>query len=551
MKWIQRGWQLGLAYKNAGRLKEIIAVFARHGFTDFAMRMNLERLMPAKWKTVLSEQREVPTEVRLRIAFEELGPAFIKLGQLLASRPDLVPDSFVEEFLKLQDNVSADSFDKIRLTVEADLGMSIEKAYREFDPQPLATASIAQVHGAILHTGEKVVVKIQRDGIARIVNQDVALLEFLAKLLEKYIPESRIVSPTTVVEEFFRVLQQELDFSIEANNIAKISQNLKSFTDIKIPKVYRELSSHRVLTLERLEGIPLKNLDLAKKAGHNLKKLNEIGARAFFKSVMLDGLFHGDPHGGNLFVLSDGRLGIVDFGMVGRLSAKSRQNFSNMVLAILSEDFETLCYCYADLGSADTSVDFDGFQREVRNTLAPYLGMRAQDVNSGRVLIEATKIAAKYQIRVPGDWMMVFRALFTMEGLGRALDPDFDIMDLGKDLVKDIVKEQFSPEKMGKDLLWIAKDTMSLAQVLPRNIRWAIRKWAKDGYAFEVQSPQVEQLRLQLERNSKRSSSSLISAGLFVASAISLNAQDTDRIWNYPVFTVVTFVLAGYFWWKS
>ena len=264
MKWIQRGWQLGLAYKNAGRLKEIIAVFARHGFTDVATRMNLERLMPAKWKIVLSEQREIPPEVRLRIAFEELGPAFIKLGQLLASRPDLVPESFVEEFSKLQDNVTADAFDTIRLTVEADLGMPIEKAYLVFDPLPLATASIAQVHGAVLHTGEKVVVKVQRGGIARIVNQDVALLEFLAKLLEKYIPESRIVSPTTVVEEFFRVLQQELDFSIEANNIAKISENLKSFVDIKIPKVYRQFSTHRVLTLERLEGIPLKNRSRSK-----------------------------------------------------------------------------------------------------------------------------------------------------------------------------------------------------------------------------------------------------------------------------------------------
>ena len=266
---------------------------------------------------------------------------------------------------------------------------------------------------------------------------------------------------------------------------------------------------------------------------------------------MIDGLFHGDPHGGNLFVLSDGRLGIVDFGMVGRLSVKSRQSFSNMVLAMMTEDFETLCYCYADLGSADPSVDFDGFQREVRNTLAPYLGMKAQDVNSGRVLIEATKIAAKYQIRVPGDWMMVFRAIFTMEGLGRALDPEFDIMDLGKDLVKDIVKDQFSPDKIGKDLLWVAKDTLSLAQVLPRNIRWAIRKWAKDGYAFEVQSPQIDQLKVQLDRNSKRMSASVISAGLFVASAISLNAHETHMIWTYPVFTVVTFVLAGYFWWKS
>lgn len=551
MKWLQRGRQLGLAVKNAGRLREILRVFARAGFSDVATRMNLERFLPSKVQTFIEEQSETPSEVRLRKAFEDLGPTFVKLGQLLAARPDLIPQSFVDEFARLQDNVRTLPFELVRETVENELGRPLSEAYREFEEKPLAAASIAQVHAAVLRTGERVVVKVQRPGIERVIDQDIALLEFLANLLEHYVPESRIFAPKVVVDEFFRSLHQELDFAIEANNIAKMTENLKVFPDIKIPFVYKDLSTKRVLTLERLEGVPLKDMDAVRRTGADLKKLNELGARAFFKTVMIDGLFHGDLHGGNLFVLPDGKLGLIDFGMVGRLSAKSRGYFSNMVLALLTDDFETLCYCYAELGSADVSVDFDAFQREVRNTLAPYLGLRAQDVNSGRVLIEATKIAAKYQIRVPGDWMMLFRALFTVEGLGRSLDPDFDMMELGRELVKDLVKNQFSAERFSKDLVWIAKDLMSLLQVAPRHLRWAMRKWGKDGYAFEVRTPEVTELTHQLRRNNRRLSLSVLSAGLFIASAISLHARDAHLLWNYPVFTLITFLWACWLWFRS
>lgn len=551
MKWLKRGRQIGLAVKNAGRLREILGVFARHGFTDVAHRMKLERWLPSKWQTLLQEQKEIPSEVRLRMAFEELGPTFVKFGQLLASRPDLIPESFVDEFSKLQDDVKALPFEVIRSAVESEFGKPIAELYQSFEEKPLGAASIAQVHGAVLPTGERVVVKVQRPGIDRIVDQDIALLDFLARMLEKYVPESQIFAPVVVVDEFFRVLHQEIDFAIEANNIAKMTENYKVFPDIKIPRVYRSHSNTKVLTLERLAGIPLKDMEAVKRSGVDLKKINELGARAFFKSVMMDGLFHGDLHGGNIFLLPDGKLGLIDFGMVGRLSDRSRGHFSNMVLAMITEDFETLCYCYAELGSADPSVDFDAFQREVRNTLAPYLGMKANDVNSGRVLIEATKIAARYQIRVPGDWMMVFRAMFTVEGLGRALDPEFDVMELGRELVKDLVKDQFSIEKSSKELLWIAKDLVGLLQVAPRHLRWALKKWSKDGYSFELKSPQLSEMTAQLEKNARKTSLSVMSAGLFIASAISMHAADKHMVGDYPAFTVITFLFACFLWWRS
>lgn len=552
MQWIRRGRQLGQAVRNAGRFREILGVFARHGFTDVMTRMNLDRFVPSRLLSRFEDDIDRPTEVRLRVAFEQLGPTFVKLGQLLATRPDLIPEPFVEELKKLQDNVRSLPVSEIRAQIERELGKPIADLFRSFDDAPLAAASIAQVHAATLHTGEDVVIKVQRPGIAKVINQDVALLEFLSKLLEKYVPETRIIGPTVVVDEFFRTLKQELDFNVEANNITRLTENLKTFTDIRIPKVYKTHSNARVLTLERFRGTPMNDLvGLRARKDIDLKKLNQVGARAFFKTVMIDGIFHGDLHGGNLFALNDGKLGLIDFGIVGRLSQKSRQRLSNMVLALMTEDFEALCYEYAELGSAGATVDFEGFQREVQNVLSPYLGLKANEVNSGQVLIEATKIASKYQIRVPGDWMIVFKALFTVEGLGRALDPHFDPMELGRELAQDLVKEQYSPDRMAKEGLWILKDFLALAQVLPRQIRWMLRKLNQNGYAIELKVPEVDRLTDQVEANGRKTSLSILSAGAMIAGSIALQAHDYHNVWGYPLVAVVLFFFAVWTWWRA
>jgi ubiquinone biosynthesis protein len=552
MQWLRRSRQFGLAVRNAGRLREILRVFARHGFTDVAERMGLDRFIPARISSWITEESERPSEERLRIAFEQLGPTFIKLGQLLAARPDLVPESYVEELKKLQDDVRTLPFETVKAVIEKELGKPLESAFLSFEEKPIAAASIAQVHGAVLHSGEKVVLKIQRPDIEAVINQDIALIEFLAKLLERYVPEARIFAPTLIVNEFFRTLKLELDFNIEANNIARITENLREFTDVRIPKVYKDFSTKRILTLERFYGIPLTNVEEIRRKGYDLKRLNEIGARAFFKTVVKDGIFHGDLHGGNLFVLEDGKLGLIDFGIVGRLSRRSRGQFAAMVLAIMTEDFEALCYQYAELGSAGPAVDFDGFQREVRNALSPYLGLKAKEINSGQILIEATKIASKYQIRVPGDWMIVFKALFTVEGLGRALDPDFDMMVLGRELMVDLVKEQISPENFAKDATWIAKDMMALAMVLPRQIRWMFRKFNSDGFAFEIKSPQIDAIGETLAKNNRKLSLAVIAAGFAIAGAIAMNAPDhIHRFKNYPVPAIFLFILSALAWLRA
>ncbi len=543
MKWLRTGRQIGQAVKNVQRLRQILAVFSKYGFVDIVDRMDLGKFLPSRLAAFAESQADLSTQERLRMAFEELGPTFVKFGQLLSTRPDLVPEAFIEEFTKLQDNVQTLSYETIKAVVEGELKRPIEQAFAQFDVKPLASASIAQVHEARLHSGEKVVIKVQRPEIEKIIDTDVSLLAFLAGLLEKYIPESRVFSPKTIVSEFFRTLEFELDFVIEANNIQKISENMASIQEVVIPKVYKHLSTHKVLTLERLEGIRLNDLKGMDALGIDRKRIVHLGARAFFKSVMIDGLFHGDLHGGNMFVLPGNRLGIIDFGIVGRLSEKSRDQLANMFLALLTEDYETLCYQYAELGISGPSVDFDAFQREVRNAISPYVGLSITDVNSGKILIEATKIAAKYNIKIPGDWMIVFKAILTTEGMGRTLDPEFDLLATGKELVKDLVKNQYSMQRLSRDFLWVAKDVATLLQVLPRQIRWMFRKFNSNDFAFEIKSPDLENLRHQLDINGRRVSASVLVAGLFVASSIALQHASGHKIWDYPIFSVIYFVI--------
>jgi ubiquinone biosynthesis protein len=539
MQWIQTGRQLGQAVKNVQRLRQIIAVLARHGYADLVVRMDLGKFLPSRLTRVAEGQQDKTPPVRLREAFEELGPTFVKLGQVLSTRSDVVPEAFLEEFTRLQDNVQPLPFEVVRAEVEKELGRKLEEAYASFRAEPMAAASIGQVHEATLRGGEKVVVKVQRPEIRRLIDLDVSLLAFLAGLLEKYVPESRVLNPRVIVDEFFRTLQYELDFVVEANNMARMAENLKEFPDVVIPKVFKDLSTQRVLTLEKLEGIRVNDLKALDAAGIDRKRVVDQGARAFFKTVMIDGLFHGDLHGGNLFILPGNRLGIVDFGIVGRLSQRSRDQLAQMVMALVTEDYETLCYHYAELGASGSAIDFDAFQRDVRYTLAPWVGLSLAEINMGRVLIEATKIAARHQIKVPGDWMIVFKAILTMEGMGRTLDPGFDLLATGQDLVKDLVKDQYSVQRLTKDALFVARDLSALLQIVPRQVRWLFRKLNANDFAWELKIQGLEEVRAQLDANGRRMSLSVVVTGLLVAGAIALQHADGNRVGDYPLLSVL------------
>lgn len=503
-------------FKNIGRIRQISSVFAKHGFQELMNTLGFGRFIPEKYKASEAENKYSAPE-RLRMAFEELGPTFIKLGQVLSSRSDLMPEHFVRELVKLQDRVSPLPFNVIRNSVERELNASLEELFASFTETPLASASIGQVHEAVLKDGTRVVVKVQRPGIDTLIKTDVSVLTGLAAALERYFPETRVLAPQTCVEEFFQAMSLELDFILEASNIIKSRENLRSLPEIYVPQVYLQLSTHKVLVVEFLDGLKMDDTAALESRGFDRKSLAESTARAFLKTALEDGFFHGDLHMGNLFALapsdeSEGkpRVGMIDFGIMGYLTPRARESLLRIFMALSEEDFETLCMEFAELGASRGKTDFDAFQRNIQSTVAPFLGLPLSSMNVGKVLVDATAVAARHQIRIPREWMLIFKAIYTLEGTCNQLDPSFNPMPLVQAHVEPLLRPDYNWKKFSKEMLLGSRDVQYVAQILPRQLHWFFKRLAANGYAIEIKNADAGLDRAQSEKNFRNLSMALL-----------------------------------------
>lgn len=497
--------QVTRTFKNIGRIKQISSVFAKHGFQELMTKLGFGRFIPEKYRRT-REENALSAPERLRMALEELGPTFIKLGQLLSSRSDLLPENFVKELTKLQDRVSPLPFTVIKHSVERELGAPLDELFSSFSEEPLASASIGQVHEARLQDGTRVVVKVQRPGIDTLIKTDVSVLTGLAGTVEKYFPETRVLAPQMCVEEFFQAMSLELDFILEANNILKSRENLRGMPEVYLPQVYLQLSTHKVLVIEYLDGLKMDDAQALDAKGYDRKSLAETTATAFLKTSLEDGFFHGDLHMGNLFALPpvDGgkpRVGMIDFGIMGYLTPRARESLLRIFVALSEEDFETLCLEFAELGSSRGQTDFDAFQRNIQSAVAPFLGLPLGSLNVGKVLIDATTVAARHQIRIPREWMLIFKAIYTLEGTCHRLDPAFNPMPLLQAHVEPLMKPDYNWNKFSKEMLLGSRDVQYVAQMLPRQLHWFFKRFAANGYAWEVKNADAELERRQTEKN--------------------------------------------------
>lgn len=544
MKILSASRQIGRTWKNAGRLRVIVGVFVRHGFYNIAERINLGRFVLERLNPAADEEFYTIAE-RIRMSFEELGPTFVKLGQLLATRPDLVPDEFVQEFSRLHAKVNPLPFNVIEGVLKEEFGNQLYEHFQSFDPIPLGSASIAQVHKAVLKDGSSVVVKVQRPGIIQTINEDLNVLYFLAELLEKYVAESAAFNPIGIVDEYFKTLDLETNFVVEANNIRRFAQNFASEPRIRIPEVHMDLTTERVLTMEAMEGIPLSSDTALKQAGVIPDEIIRLGLKAYLKMVFTDGLFHGDLHAGNFFIYPDNTIGLIDFGVVGRLNNRTQSAIANMLFALSKEDYERMAHEYIDLAPFNEQVNMDLFAKELRDLIAPYYGLTLKNVNMGKLLLKSSSIAAKHHVQVPTELMLYFKSLVSIEGLGNRIQKDFDFLQYSLQFASELIKTQYEPGRLMQDLTQLARESRSFLNSLPRQLHFLLRKINSPGHAFKLKIEDLQGLKRSVEVSFNLLFLGVIMASL-ILSASYIYVHDRQNMFHgFPTMSFIGYLTAG------
>jgi ubiquinone biosynthesis protein len=549
MDLIRAGLGLSKTIRNVGRLQEIVLVFARHGFDEFItnnVTAKIPNFVLPKSKKRISEELANKSEkdwnqvlgFRLRKCFEELGPAFIKFGQLLSSREDLFHPSFLEEMRMLRDKVKAVPLLDVLPAIERSLGKKINQVFSYVDPNAIGTASIGVVYRAVLLDGTPVVIKVRRPGIEKEIETDFSIVMFLATQAERVSKELRYLGVTRVLNDFAFTLQRELNFNIEALNCERLKKNLEKHDEKKlyyIPKVYKEFSTEDILVIEELKGIPFSSSELILEKKEEIIPKMEYGVQLFLKTFLKDGFFHADLHGGNFFYLldgvNDGRIGLIDFGLMGSLSKNGRHHFIAIVYALLSYNYENLVYEFLDVAEYDTIPDIDGLIRDVREGLSPFVGLSVKQTNFSDLLTVVLNTLKKHQIFLPREWYIIFRALITIDGVGKDLGIDLNIFGILEGDINEIVQSTFNKEELMEEAAWAARDLTSSLRVLPRHIRWFLRDFAKKGYAIEVKNTGYEKELVSLVGALIFMGFSLI-AGIFIFSGIFIIGAKEIHTWS-------------------
>ncbi|MFZ4403812.1 MAG: ABC1 kinase family protein [Pseudobdellovibrionaceae bacterium] len=534
---------IGRTLKNAGRLRTIVSVFARHGFYNLAERIKLGQFLLERLAST-TEINKLSVPERVRLCFEELGPTFVKLGQLLATRPDLVPEDFCNEFEKLQGNVHALDFSVIEVILQEEFGADYKNIFSSIDPKPLGSASIAQVHQAQLKSGQNVVIKVQRPGIIPVINDDLNVLYFLAELLEKYIPETRSLNPVAIIDEYFKTLQLETNFIVEANNLRRFRNNFKNDPAVVIPEVFIDLSTERVLVMELVQGVPLSDHLALSQPQVDPEKIMQIGLKSYLKMVFADGFFHGDLHPGNFFVLPENRIGLIDFGVVGRLSSKTRSAIANMLLALSIEDYERLACEYTDLAPFTDRVNVDIFAKDLQALIAPYYGLTLKNVNLGKILMSSSAIAAKHGLKVPTELMLFFKSIVAIEGIGKKIKGDFDFLMYSLEFAKELVQHQVDSHKILNELGIVWRESKNLMQGLPRQLNFLIRKMNSPDHAFQLKLQSLEDFKRSFEISFNLLFLAVIIASLILSATLIYVLQPEKVIAGMPVLSFIGYVLA-------
>ena len=549
-------WLLTL-FTRKGRLRfrryrQIASTLVAHGFGEIIYQTGtgkLLRLLRRPFSNAKRRRKRGATEssswVRIRLTLEELGPTFIKLGQILSNRPDLIPKELQDELEKLQERVAPVPTEEIVSVIEQELGESVETLFQAFDRKPLAAASIAQIHAARLHTGEAVAVKVQRPGLEKLVAVDVEILRELATLLERYVPESKRLSPRDLVDEFESGMLQELDFRREAAAMDRFGSQFEGEEGIKVPQVYRNRSSHRVLTMEQITGTPLGELLREEGATENKSRIAKLGAELTLKQIFVHGFFHADPHPGNVVILDDGRFCYLDFGLTGNLIQRDREVISDILINIITRNEQKAARAVIRLAGSRDVERAQRIERDIAELIDRFQSAETGDFSFTTLLAELIEVLVDEGLALPADLFLLIKSLITIEGIATVLDPEFDLASHVEPFAKQLVRDRYSPERVKSRVINAAGDYAELLQSIPGDYYRLVDTVAKGKVRVAVEDDTLNRMSRTVLQAVSSLVFAVVLAALIVGSALIVHSGVPPLWHDIPVIGIVGFLAAG------
>ncbi len=539
--------KVGQTYRWMKRLKQIISVLLKYGFVDVAERLKRGTVSRRVFRSskVAEQFEHLSTPQRVRLALTELGPTFVKLGQVLSTRPDLIPLAFMRELEKLQDQVPPFPSERAMNIVATELGRPLTEVFRSFSEEPLAAASIAQVHRATLAGGQQVVVKIQRPNIRATIEADISILYHLAGIVEKFFFEGELYNPKAIVDEFAKTIRGELDFVREGRNIDRFRHYLADDPTIYFPKVYWNATTAQLLTMEYIDGVKVSEIDFSRRPDLDRKVIARYGAQATLKMIFELGYFHADPHPGNIFVLKNNVLAPLDFGMVGRLDEQTKNYLRNLLLAIVERDIEKIIRIFIEAEVLDESNNNRSLRLDLHDFIDRYYGLPLSQIKIEELLGDLIDVLRRHRIVLLADLVLMAKALAAIEGMGRKLDPEFNMMVMVEPYARKLIGQPLAPRQRLHEMRELAEDAESLLRVLPTELKYILKKVKKGKLNLIFEHRGLDRLILELDRSSNRLSFSLIIAALIVGSSIVILSDKGPFVFGLSIFGLLGYLTAA------
>jgi ubiquinone biosynthesis protein len=540
---------IGRTYRHLNRYHRILRVLFKYGFNDLVDRLHIDQYLESGLQMINRKPREQIARLsrpeRLRLVFEELGPTFIKLGQLLSTRPDLIPADYLDELARLQDKVPAFSLAEVHAIFREELGRSPDEVFHYFDAEPLAAASIGQVHRARLDSGAEVVVKVQRPDIDTIIAVDLEILAHIAGLMEQYLEEVQGHRPTAIVQEFARSLSREIDFAVELANIQRFARQFERNPAIHVPLVYPELSTQRVLVMEYVLGIKASMTTQLREQGYDLPLIAGRGATLVMEQIFVHGFFHADPHPGNIFILPDNVLCFIDFGQMGRLSRKDREDFTDLVLDLVAGDERNIVDGVLKVTVQLGEVDREALGRDLGSLMDLYLYRPLDELEAGRILQDLLDLVTRHKLTFKPAFYQMMKALSTVEGVGLMLDPKLELIRLARPFMRRIRLERMRPGRLAEEIARTGSGYLQLVRELPEELRSILRQLRGGRMRIEFEHHGLQALGAALDRVSNRIAFAIVLAALIVGSSLIVLSDIPPHWHDIPVIGLLGFLVAG------